>query len=86
MGSAFKDVTVPFTETLGGNAGLFTEVSGLCAITSEGSVPVYDREKLKFIPLYPERRIQTAVAWKRDVPHVPAVKEFIRFIKEKLQE
>lgn len=86
MGSAFKDVTVPFTETLGGNAGLFTEVSGLCAITSEGSVPVYDREKLKFIPLYPERRIQTAVAWKRDVPHVPAVKEFIWFIKEKLQE
>lgn len=86
MGSAFKDVTVPFTETLGGNAGLFTEVSGLCAITSEGAVPVYDREKLKFIPLYPERRIQTAVAWKRDVPHAPAVKEFIRFIKEKLQE
>ena len=86
LGSAFKEVTVPFTENLGSNAGLLAAVSGLCAITTEGAVPVQDREKLKFIPLYPERRIQTAVAWKRDVPHAPVVKEFIRFIKEKLQE
>ncbi|MGN0953899.1 LysR family transcriptional regulator [Dialister sp.] len=86
LGDAAEDITLSLEVTLGANAGLFAAVTGLCSITTEGAVPLYDRSKLKFIPLYPERRIQTAAAWKRDVPHTPAVNEFIRFIKGELQE
>ena len=79
-------MTVPVTENLGGNAGLFVEASGFCAVTTEGAVPMYDEKKLKFIPLYPEHRIQTAIAWKRNVPRTPAVKAFLRFCKEALAD
>lgn len=86
LGEEFQSMTVPVTENLGGNAGLFVEASGFCALSSEGAVPMYDEKKLKFIPLYPERRIQTAIAWKRNVPRTPAVKAFLRFCKEALAD
>lgn len=79
-------MTVPMTENLGGNAGLFVEASGFCAVTTEGAVPMHDEKKLKFIPLYPERRIQTAIAWKRNVPRTPAVKAFLRFCREAMPD
>lgn len=86
LGNAMPDISISLETSLAANSGLFAAASGLCSLTSEQPELLYDGTRLRFIPLYPERRIQTAVAWKRDVPHTPAVNEFIRFIKEKLQE
>ena len=86
MGDVCETIQTPIHCDLGANSALFAKRKGLYIITTEGTMPLVDDRIVKYVPLYPEMRIQTVVAWKRGQPFGRAAQAFIEFLKEELGE
>lgn len=68
LGDVCETIQTPIHCDLGANSSLFAKRKGLYIITTEGTMPLVDDRIVKYVPLYPEMRIQTVVAWKRGQP------------------
>ena len=86
VGDVCETIQTPIHCDLGANSSLFAKRKGLYIITTEGTMPLVDDRIVKYVPLYPEMRIQTVVAWKRGQPFGRAAQAFIEFLKEELGE
>lgn len=86
LGDVCETIQTPIHCDLGANFSLFAKRKGLYIITTEGTMPLVDDRIVKYVPLYPEMRIQTVVAWKRGQPFGRAAQAFIEFLKEELGE
>lgn len=86
LGDVCETIQTPIHCDLGANSALFAKRKGLYIITTEGTMPLVDDRIVKYVPLYPEMRIQTVVAWKRGQPFGRAAQAFIEFLKEELGE
>lgn len=86
LGDVCETIQTPIHCDLGANSSLFAKRKGLYIITTEGTMPLVDDRIGKYVPLYPEMRIQTVVAWKRGQPFGRAAQAFIEFLKEELGE
>ena len=86
LGNVYEKIHVPMLATLAANTAVMVEEGIGVSFTSEGAVPLGDDRRIRFVPLYPEISIRTALAWKRHQPFSHATTSFIRYLKEQLKE
>ncbi|HJI72714.1 MAG TPA: substrate-binding domain-containing protein [Veillonellaceae bacterium] len=86
LGSVRKTITSPIKWDLGGSRVILAEDPGCYVITTEGAATLFDERRLSFLPLEPERKIETVIAWKKDQPFGRAAEAFIRFLQKEAAE
>ena len=86
LGSVRKTITSPIKWDLGGSRVILAEDPGCYVITTEGAAALFDERRLSFLPLEPERKIETVIAWKKDQPFGRAAEAFIRFLQKEAAE
>lgn len=81
FGPLFKDLRIMFKGNLPTNVTRIVSRGLAAAIVVEGSVPFLDRSRISVLPLSPELRTTSVMAWKRGVPLSKAVGKFIEHVR-----
>ena len=67
------------------NATVFVEDGIYQALTLEQSADEFNRGNLCFIPIKPEIKTTSSIAWKKDYKFSPTIQKFIDYIKNELK-
>lgn len=78
FGGSFEHLHIFSTHNLIKNAALLVEHGLGYAVTIEGAVDVYDRERFCFRPLSPELTVGAVLVWKKYRSASPAVSAFLQ--------
>ncbi|MDD3206673.1 MAG: LysR family transcriptional regulator [Lachnospiraceae bacterium] len=80
LGIPMRKLNVIATHNLISNAAFFVEKGLGYAITIEGSILNYDRERFAYVPLHLEVYTNSVLVWKKNGVFNPAVRKFIDYI------
>lgn len=86
FGPLYAKIKVICTSNLSTNAALMVRAGMGYALMVEGSMPFLDTNELCMVPLYPELIATSVLAWKREQPATPAVRQFIREFRDMLSK
>lgn len=86
FGDYYRDLNVLFTSNLATNGAIIVSKGLGYSLVVEGSVSLWDREKIAARPLHPEISVGSVIAWKRSQPFSPAVTRFIEHIRKSLAD
>ena len=81
FGTDLEKLNIFMTFNIVTNVAMFVSNGQACAITIEGSVNLFDREKLVFRPLFPELQMTSVLAWKKFQPNFGAAGRFLEYFK-----
>lgn len=84
FGPSFDRRNIVVTSSMSTNASIMVEKGIGRSITIEGGRPYLDRSRLVCLPLFPELRATSVLAWKRGQPFSLAAAKFIEHIKKTL--
>lgn len=84
FGDEFDKLNVPYTSSLPANSSIMVYNRLAYAIIIEGSIALWDHEKIAYRPLFPELTASSAIAWKRKQPFGLAASKFIEYIKKEI--
>lgn len=84
FGGYSKNLNVLFTSNLATNGAIMVSNGLGYSIAIEGSVALWDENKIVTRPLYPEITVGSVIAWKRSQPFSPAATRFIEHIRKNL--
>lgn len=79
FGRYFKNIKVLFTSNLSTNGALMVQQGLGYSLVIEGSVPLWDKEKIGYRPLSPELATSSVIAWKKQEPLTLPVSKFIEY-------
>lgn len=81
FGDLYDGLNVPCVSNLSTNAALLVQAGLGNAVVVEGALPFLARDEVCAVPLYPEIRSTSVLAWRRGQPFSAAVRRFIDFAK-----
>jgi len=84
FGDHYKEMNVLFTSNLATNGAIMVSKGLGYSLVVEGSVALWDKEKIIARPLYPEISVGSVIAWKRSQPFSSAVTRFIEHLRNNL--
>ena len=84
FGDKFDKLNVPYSSNLPANSSIMVYNRLAYAIIIEGSISLWDREKIVCRPLYPELTTSSVIAWKRKQPFGLAASKFIEYIRKEI--
>ncbi len=82
FGEYFDKLNVLFTSNLPSNSSVMVYNKLAYAIIIEGSVSLWDKNKITYRTLSPKLTASSVIAWKRQQPFGLAAEKFIKHIKE----
>lgn len=85
FGKTYEKLNVVATHDLINNAAVFVEAGIYNALTLEEAASSYHMEDLCCIPLYPEIKTISSIAWKKHYSFSPTALRFIEHIKSELK-
>lgn len=85
FGKTYEKLNVVATHDLINNAAVFVEAGIYNALTLEEATNSYYMENLCCIPLYPEIKTISSIAWKKHYSFSPTALRFIEHIKSELK-
>ncbi|MDO4943839.1 MAG: LysR family transcriptional regulator [Ruminococcus sp.] len=86
FGGCYKNLNVLFTSNLATNGAIMVSNGLGYSLAVEGSVSLWDKNKIVTRPLYPEISVGSVIAWKRSQPFSPAATRFIGHMRKSLSD
>lgn len=81
FGDSLSKLDIFATYNIITNVAMLVEGGVASALTLEGAVNLFDRDRMVFRPLYPELSMTSVLAWKKFQPNFGVVGHFIEYLK-----